>query len=332
MHDCRQTEEQLMDLVFEEPDEAPRLRAEIESCSRCREQYRSLQATLSAFDQVIVTTLPDESYWPGYEAKLRTKLAEAEPANAWERWRAALIGCWSTPGLPVAVIAGLILLMVATVIWFSSQPQDDEKPMVADRKPSPSASVPDPVIRKEPQQPEPKPEQQVIVKATPRPAPRERRRAIQRETDKLLQARFDPAPARPHVAVPPVRPDETFAPARHFEKAQMLLRSFRNARIDRNDRKGARFDLAYEKRQSRQLVFDNILLRRAAAAKGNLPVEEVLSSLEPLLLDIANLPTRPSADEVQVIRERMQKKEIVASLQLYSASAAKPGISESLNP
>jgi hypothetical protein len=50
-----------------------------------------------------------------------------------------------------------------------------------------------------------------------------------------------------------------------------------------------------------------------------MPVEELLGSLEPFLLDIANLPDKPSGDDVRSIKERMQKKEIVSALQIYSA-------------
>lgn len=104
--------------------------------------------------------------------------------------------------------------------------------------------------------------------------------------------------------------------ARHIERAQLLLRSFRNT-----SDAGAQADpdLAYEKLRSRGLLSKNILLRRDAEAKGNMPAGELLGSLEPFLLDIANLPDRPSNEEVRSIKERMQKKEIVSALQVYSA-------------
>jgi hypothetical protein len=104
--------------------------------------------------------------------------------------------------------------------------------------------------------------------------------------------------------------------ARHIERAQLLLRSFRNTR-DAGPRPEA--DLSYEKQGSRELLYKNVLLRRDAEAKGNLPVEELLGSLEPFLLDIANLPDKPSGNDVRSIKERMQKKEIVSALQIYSA-------------
>ena len=103
---------------------------------------------------------------------------------------------------------------------------------------------------------------------------------------------------------------------RHFEKAQLMLRSFRNAS---GAKSLAATDLAYERQLSRRLLYQNILLRRDAEMKGNLPAEEALSSLEPFLIDIANLPDKPSSGELGGIRERLQRKELIASLQISSA-------------
>ncbi len=102
--------------------------------------------------------------------------------------------------------------------------------------------------------------------------------------------------------------------ARHVEQAQMLLRSFRNARDTEGD--GAT-SIAYEKTLSRRLLDENITLQLEAESAGNKTTKQVLSSLEPFLLDISNLRDEPSRDEVRSIKERMQKKEIIASLQVY---------------
>jgi hypothetical protein len=108
----------------------------------------------------------------------------------------------------------------------------------------------------------------------------------------------------------------------HFEKAQILLRSFRNS--DTSPR-GFAANLAYERRQSKSLLYRNILLRRNAENSGNLPAEEVLGSLEPVLLDIANLPDRASPDDVRPIKERINKMEIIGVLQVYSAPSMLAG-------
>jgi Putative zinc-finger len=109
--------------------------------------------------------------------------------------------------------------------------------------------------------------------------------------------------------------------ARHVEQAQLLLRSFRNARVSEAGRR-ASSDLAYDKRQSKKLLYQNIVLRREAASRGNLPVESLLDSLEPILIDIANLPDKPAPEDVRAINERMRRKNLVAMLQISSVESA----------
>lgn len=115
------------------------------------------------------------------------------------------------------------------------------------------------------------------------------------------------------LASPIINPFVDAETARHIERAQGLLRSFRNTEGN------TEFDLAYERQSSQRLLAKNVLLRRDAETKGNLPMEELLGSLEPFLLDIANLPDVPTPDDVRVIKARMEKKEIITALQVYSA-------------
>jgi len=107
--------------------------------------------------------------------------------------------------------------------------------------------------------------------------------------------------------------------ARHAEKAELLLRSFRNVRLPSRSRS---LDVSYEKEQSRRLLYRNIALRRDAAARGDAPAAELLNQLEPILLDIANLPNRARSRDVYSIEQRMEKKEIVATLQVRTLVAA----------
>jgi hypothetical protein len=145
-----------------------------------------------------------------------------------------------------------------------------------------------------------------------------RKRAPQPERDVIDHtppSAASPAASELAVASPISNPFVDPETARHIERAQVLLRSFRNTEG------GTEFDLAYEQQSSRRLLADNVLLRRDAEARGNLPMEDLLGSLEPFLLDIANLPDAPTADEVRVIKARMEKKEIITALQVYSAPA-----------
>ncbi|HEX2522014.1 MAG TPA: hypothetical protein VHP35_07790, partial [Terriglobia bacterium] len=104
----------------------------------------------------------------------------------------------------------------------------------------------------------------------------------------------------------------------HLRQTQLLLRSFRNTPFEQD---AAAFDLAYEKRLSRELLSKNRLLRRSAENKEDSRAEELLSHIEPLLLDIANLPDKPSQDEVHSVKELIREQKIIATLQIYSSKA-----------
>jgi hypothetical protein len=110
-----------------------------------------------------------------------------------------------------------------------------------------------------------------------------------------------------------------FEIARHAERAQLLLRSFRNVRMPANARS---LDVAYERENARKLLYQNIALRREASARRDEGTAEVLNTLEPILLDIANLPNRARVREVRSIEQHMKKKEIVATLQVRTLVAA----------
>jgi anti-sigma factor RsiW len=118
---------------------------------------------------------------------------------------------------------------------------------------------------------------------------------------------------------PEVAGDFDLEIARHAERAEVLLRSFRNARPATT---GRTLDLSYEKENARKLLFQNIALRRDAASRGDQPAANLLNTLEPILLDIAHLPDRARPTDVRSIEERMRKKEIVAALQVRTLVAS----------
>jgi len=110
------------------------------------------------------------------------------------------------------------------------------------------------------------------------------------------------------LGYPDIEDQET---AKHIEQTQNLLRSIRNVRLNDND---AEIDVSYDKALSRRLLNENIVLRRDAEMKAKYPTKMLLSDLEPFLIDIANLPDQAKPEDVRVIKERVQKTEIVAAL------------------
>lgn len=218
---------------------------------------------------------------------------------------------------PKLAVAAAIILMALAGFWIVRQQQKaaPDKASYADNQ-----SPVRPQEQPQQQAPAPRLTELPAPKAQARKAPvlaaaPKRERRIIPDLKQAQPREFERTSGGSEIAnvQPLINPFVDLEVARHIERAQLLLRSFRNAR-DTDD-----FDVAYEKQRSRALLSQNAVLRRGAEAKGNLPVGELLGSVEPFLLDIANLPDNPNSDDVRSIKARMQKKEIIAALQIYSA-------------
>lgn len=121
MHDCRQTQDNLVDLIFDEADAAltPRLLSEVEACAACNAQYRSLKETLAICDEATNAAAPRESYWPQYHQALHRRLLDAArdvPATTSERvpFRARLFT--TSVRVPASLAAAAVLLLVASTV------------------------------------------------------------------------------------------------------------------------------------------------------------------------------------------------------------------------
>jgi hypothetical protein len=121
MHDCRQTQDRLIDLIFDETDPATRSRllAEVERCAACAAEYRSLAATLAACDEASAALAPGEGYWPQYHAALTRRLHGAardlRDAHAPVRtpfWKRLLTTSIRVPA-PLAAAAALLLVVTS---------------------------------------------------------------------------------------------------------------------------------------------------------------------------------------------------------------------------
>jgi len=140
-----------------------------------------------------------------------------------------------------------------------------------------------------------------------------------REQENFATNRIKPEPNSNSVNDSVRATDTQALTALHLEKSELLLRAFRNIRTG----EGETAEIAYERKQAQQLIVRNMMLKREADAGGDVQIASLLENLEPILLDIANLPDQVSADDIRVINDRVERKNIVALLQVNSTMLAR---------
>ena len=214
-------------------------------------------------------------------------------------------------GIPALAFAAL--LIVAAIIGFvayqkTQQRENREVAVVQTPSPAPAATV-EPVKQRDVKE---SPEPPAAPNKEKRPAPK---RPIVREPKPGEQ--FASIPATPE----PVRSaDAETMTAIHFETSERLLLAFKNVRLDEPS---AAQEVSYERKRAKQLVYQNMLLKREADASGDVQVASLLENLEPILIDIANLPDQPDENTVRAIRERVERKNIVGLLRVNSTALAR---------
>lgn len=271
--------------------------AHLAACSRCavraREAERAMAAIGGAIDDESPVAVPTARLRARIESALSRRLAEVAAPRYTLRnifWRAGLIAA-ST--LAVGGFIGWFVLRPSTT------PARRQPAQVAQENPSANPPGPQPITPPTP------------VRDKPRGKPA-RPRFVKKPSFDLAQTSLpEPRPA-PTAGFSEGETFFDFETTRHLEKAQVLLRSFGNASSLSAE------DLAYDKRVSNELLLRNILLRREAEGSENAPAKSLLGSLEPFLLDIANLPARPAPGDLASVKRRIRKSEIVVALQVYS--------------
>ncbi|HEV3469937.1 MAG TPA: zf-HC2 domain-containing protein [Pyrinomonadaceae bacterium] len=350
--DCLAAVEEYFDGELE-PKQTERLSAHFAACADCAAALEALsfeQEIYARYDRGLEVS---PALWQNVRAGV-ARLAEAEkvsrPVPPLVGLRGRLAASLSALA-PRAAFAPALALVVAGFIfgalWLARRPGNPPAPGVASNIPRAErteagqavappevATTAAPPVKvdagtAEPQRYAPAPARRqgpdevkfvnASASAPERPAPAA---ALPPPADDHLQAvesALLPAVAAPAesdvVAAAGVRlpdPDEKEM-ARHLEQAQALLRSFQNAGAAGAD--AAQF--AYERRLSRKLLEENVTLQIGAETAGREETKQVLDTLEPFLLDIANLRDNASRDEVHSIKERMRKREIIAALQVY---------------
>jgi len=269
-------------------------------CQQVRADFLNLRSQITSFET---------SLGPAVQNRALKKIL-ATPRRAPARGFA-----WS---FGTSAVAFATLLIVAAIIGLlmyknSNTRTNDQHLAVQTPTPVPAASV---------QQKQPEPEaspspnqgnEQTAPRRSPSPAPK--KQPLVRE----------PKPGEQFASIPstpdPVRSaDSQTMTALHFEKAETLLVSFRNVRLNEP---GTTAEVAHERKRAQQLVLQNMMLRREAEAAGDVQISSLLENLEPILIDISNLPDKPDKDAVRVIRQRVERKNIVPLLRVNSTALAR---------
>jgi hypothetical protein len=213
-----------------------------------------------------------------------------------------------------SALAFATLLIVAAIIGFiayqNSHSREQKAVAVVVQTPSPAPAATVEPSKQTKESPEPTPNKGNEEK---RPAPV--KRPIVREPKPGEQFASIPAPPEPVRSA-----DAETMTAIHFETSERLLLAFKNVRLDEPS---AAREVTYERKRAKQLVYQNMLLKREADASGDVQVASLLENLEPILIDIANLPDQPDESTVRAIRERVERKNIVGLLRVNSTALAR---------
>jgi len=288
------------ELTTVEAREVERHLVSCQECEQLRADFLNLRSQITSFES---------SLTPEVHNRALKKILAPER-------RVPVRGLQWSFGTQALAFATLLIVgaIIGLVLYQSKNTKQTDTFAVTQPSPTPTASV----------------EKQPAPDATPEPARSPEEATPSKDEKETTTPRKpvkrpivrDPKPGEQFAAIPErVRSaDAETMTAMHFEKSETLLRSFRNIRLNE---KSSAAEVSYERTRAKQLVFQNMMLRREADASGDVQISSVLENLEPILLDIANLPDKADQDSVRVIRERIERKNIVALLQVNSTALAR---------
>lgn len=302
--DCLNLLEAYVDGEVDEHEYA-RVRTHLMTCSGCENEFEALTAESELYARYDRELQISPAVWNGISARIaaETPVVESRERRDARGWFA---GLFAVPRLGFAFSGAMALLLAVFAVgylYLRTQPVQELHVAGANNVRVGSSPIAKPVEESgtrvsEVTSPEkPLPAEQVVATNINKP----------KHVPPLLD---DPGVLFTDAAYTDMEDRDT---ANHLDQAQKLLVSFRSLPSDDDQD----VDVSYEKTESRRLLNENVVLRRDAEMAGKFPTKSVLGSLEPFLIDIANLPDKAPASDVRQIKDRVQRTEIVAELRSY---------------
>ncbi|HEU5131317.1 MAG TPA: zf-HC2 domain-containing protein [Pyrinomonadaceae bacterium] len=289
------------ELSTTEAREAERHLVTCNECQQVRADFLNLRSQIANFESSLEPAVQNRAL----KKILATPRRASAPRFAWG---------FGTPAVAFATLL-IVAAIIGLLMYQSSNTRTNENHLAV-QTPTPVPTASEPQKQPEPEaSPAPnKGNEETAPRRSPSPAPPKKQPPVR-----------EPKPGEQFASIPStpdtVRSADTQTmTALHFEKSETLLVAFRNVRL--ND-PGTANEVAYERKRAQQLVLQNMMLRREADASGDVQSSSLLESLEPILIDIANLPDKPDQDAVRVIRERVERKNIVPLLRVNSTALAR---------
>jgi hypothetical protein len=281
--------------------ESERVRTHLMTCSSCENEFEALTVESELYARYDRELQISPAAWSGISARIAAEPLAIESRERRDV-RAWFAGLFAVPRLGLAFSGAMaVLLAVVAVSYLFLRTQPEQRLLVAGAGSVHAGSSP-------------------ITGPVEGPAipPREGTNADKLATEQAgVKKTREPGNPRRIPDDPGVLfTDAAYTDgdtASHLDQAQKLLVSFRSLPADDDDD----VDVSYEKTESRRLLNENVVLRRDAEATGKFPTKSVLGSLEPFLIDIANLPDKAPASDIRQIKDRVQRTEIVAELRSY---------------
>ena len=119
MHNCKATREHLTEFLLDQPESQSDevLAGAIGDCAECHEEFDSVKRALRVSSRLVETVAASETYWEGYHARLKQKLANASTMPV-QASRTSWLKRFCMYSIRVPVPVGIALLLVFALSLF----------------------------------------------------------------------------------------------------------------------------------------------------------------------------------------------------------------------